>query len=62
MTKDLICVALIWVIAIFIINILTIGRQSEELTVVKYDCRLAEISPDYPQDVKNKCRKIMQNN
>lgn len=25
-----------------------------------YDCRLAEISPDYPVVVKDKCRKLMQ--
>lgn len=28
--------------------------------VVKYDCRLAEISPDYPVAVKNECRKLLQ--
>jgi hypothetical protein len=27
---------------------------------IAYDCRLAEISPDYPQLVKEKCRKLMQ--
>ena len=26
---------------------------------VVYDCRLAEISPDYPVVVKEKCRKIL---
>jgi hypothetical protein len=26
--------------------------------VVVYDCRLAEISPDFPVDVKNECRKL----
>lgn len=26
---------------------------------VVYDCRLAEISPDYPVMVKEKCRKLM---
>ena len=26
--------------------------------VIVYDCRLAEISPDYPIDVKNECRKL----
>ena len=26
--------------------------------VVVYDCRLVEISPDFPIDVKNKCRKL----
>lgn len=25
---------------------------------VKYDCRLAEISPDFPVEVKNECRKL----
>jgi hypothetical protein len=25
--------------------------------VVKYDCSLAEISPDYPQEVKQRCRE-----
>jgi hypothetical protein len=24
---------------------------------ITYDCRLAEISPDYPIEVKNECRK-----
>jgi hypothetical protein len=27
-------------------------------SVVVYDCRLAEISPDYPVGVKNECRKL----
>jgi hypothetical protein len=26
---------------------------------ITYDCRLAEISPDYPIGVKNECRKRM---
>jgi hypothetical protein len=26
---------------------------------VKYNCRLAEISPDYPVQVKEGCRKLM---
>jgi hypothetical protein len=26
---------------------------------VKYDCSLAEISPDYPLAVKEQCRKLM---
>jgi hypothetical protein len=27
--------------------------------VIEYDCRLAEISPDYPQQVREQCRKRM---
>jgi hypothetical protein len=26
--------------------------------VVVYDCRLAEISPDFPVEVRNDCRKL----
>lgn len=26
-----------------------------------YDCRLSEISPDFPIDVKNECRRIRAN-
>jgi hypothetical protein len=26
---------------------------------IKYDCRLAEISPDIPPQVKEECRKLM---
>jgi cytochrome c oxidase assembly factor CtaG len=28
---------------------------------IQYDCKLAEISPDYPQSVKEQCRKMLQN-
>ena len=27
---------------------------------VKYDCRIAEISPDVPPAVKEQCRQLMQ--
>jgi hypothetical protein len=27
---------------------------------VAYDCRLAEISPDFPPEVRNECRKMMK--
>ena len=27
-------------------------------SVVKYDCRMAEISPDFPIEVREQCRKM----
>jgi hypothetical protein len=30
--------------------------------VVKYDCSIAEISPDYPIEVKEGCRKLRARN
>jgi len=26
---------------------------------IQYDCRLAEISVDYPQEIKQRCRKLL---
>lgn len=34
------------------------NRNQDLKIVVSYDCRLAEISPDYPVIVKNECRKL----
>lgn len=34
------------------------SRNQDLKIVVSYDCRLAEISPDYPIMVKNECRKL----
>jgi hypothetical protein len=30
------------------------------IIAVQYDCRLAEISVDYPQQVKEQCRRLMK--
>jgi hypothetical protein len=30
------------------------------IIAVEYDCRLAEISVDYPQKVKEQCRRLMK--
>ena len=46
----LICIALV-VCGIFLIT-------SKQPRVKSYDCSLAEISPDYPVEVKNMCRKF----
>ena len=32
--------------------------EDDKGRVVMYDCRLAEISPDYPQDVREACRAV----
>lgn len=39
--------AFLWVIFIY-----------EAPNEIKYDCRLAEISVDYPQQVKEQCRRL----
>jgi len=44
------------VIVIIFLILLIIVPKPEGIT---YDCRLAEISPDYPIEVKNECRKRM---
>lgn len=38
--------------------ILVVVLQPKKGDVKVYDCSLAEISPDYPIEVKNGCRKL----
>jgi len=40
-----------------IISLAAIFFQPEHMTV-RYDCGVAEISPDYPQEVKQRCRRM----
>ena len=35
-----------------------VNYMSEQHGIVKYDCSLAEISPDFPLQVKEDCRKL----
>jgi hypothetical protein len=46
-------IAVIFVLGFWGLFFLVIPKHG---TVV-YDCRLAEISPDFPPDVRNECRK-----
>jgi hypothetical protein len=36
-----------------------ISRSPATKVEIQYDCRIAEISVDYPQQVKEQCRKLM---
>jgi hypothetical protein len=46
-------------IALFLVVVASIAVMffQPRHIVVKYDCSLAEISPDYPQEVKQRCRE-----
>jgi hypothetical protein len=43
------------VVLVFAIAIVFMPKKGD---VVRYDCSIAEISPDYPIEVKEKCRKL----
>lgn len=44
--------------SIFALRMATSGER-----IIVYDCRIAEISPDFPPQVREDCRKlILQNN
>lgn len=47
----------ITVIVILIAVIAAVISLAGEEQVVIYDCRLAEISPDFPPEVRNECRR-----
>jgi hypothetical protein len=48
---------LIWMVKGFFESV---NQPPDTKIVIAYDCRLAEISPDYPIIVKDKCRKLLQ--
>lgn len=43
---------------VFGILFLAIGPEDTRHVTVKYDCRIAEVSTDYPATVKEQCRKL----
>lgn len=45
------------VCALIIVCILLAGWPNKKDRVVVYNCSIAEISPDYPVEVKEACRK-----
>ena len=56
MIKTITLTVIVIIFLIVPIVFLIIVPKPEGIT---YDCRLAEISPDYPIEVKNECRKRM---
>ena len=48
-------IAFVTIVVIGSIVFLTVGPKT---TSKVYDCSLAEISPDYPVEVKQQCRKL----
>jgi hypothetical protein len=45
-----------WIVGIAIFILIALSTMKIEETII-YDCTYAEISPDVPQDVKQKCRE-----
>lgn len=41
--------------------VLMFADKIDGIQKVVYNCELAEISPDYPIEVKNQCRKLRSN-
>lgn len=33
-------------------------RTATTQRIIRFDCSIAEFHPDYPQEVKNECRKL----
>lgn len=49
---------LMLIVSAFVLRIVVEAADSHD--EVRYDCRLAEISVDYPQQVKEQCRKLLK--
>jgi len=46
---------------LFLVAVVSIGVMffQPRYPTIKYDCRIAEISPDVPSKVKEECRKLI---
>ena len=55
-TKDVLIVAGMFAVGLALLFLIIFLHPKYK--EVRYDCRLAEISPDYPLEVKEKCRKL----
>jgi hypothetical protein len=56
-----ISIIVVAVIALFVVLKYADDIDGVVTRKVVYDCRLAEISPDFPPDVRNECRKLRTN-
>ena len=54
-------VSLVLVLSILVFSIIAY-IAIDKPTVVMYDCRIAEISPDVPVKIKQECRKKLNDN
>jgi len=54
MKKDIIIAIVLFAIAVGIMVFSDIGKHRVRV----YDCGLSEISPDYPTEVRDECRKL----
>ena len=54
--KDIFYLALVF-LAVWIVFYLYTRHDTVEQRVLRYDCRIAEFSPDIPQDVRIQCRR-----
>lgn len=51
---------------VFVLSIIGLGfalwwNYTHPRMIIKYDCSISEISPDYPIEVKEGCRKLRAN-
>jgi hypothetical protein len=51
-------IAVAFLIALLLV-VLYMPRKGD---IVVYDCRISEISPDFPIEVRNQCRSLRANN
>jgi hypothetical protein len=54
MNKDIIIAVILCVLAVSIMVFTEFGKHQVRV----YDCSMAEISPDFPIEVRNECRKL----
>ena len=54
--KDIFYVALLF-LAVWAAFFIGMRNETTEQRTIRYDCRLSEFSPDFPNDVRQECRR-----
>jgi hypothetical protein len=57
LNKSLVRSIIVFLLSLTAVGILLFSDFGKNRTVV-YDCRMSEISPDFPIEVKEECRKL----
>jgi hypothetical protein len=52
----------VFVVAVFVAIPIVFLSLPKKGDVIRYDCSISEISPDFPVEVKEQCRKLRAEN
>lgn len=55
-------IIVVFCVMLLAITVIYANYQVDNKRIVRYNCDLAEFHPDYPKEVKQKCRELKNEN